>query len=715
MPRKKKFQPKTTGSKQEIRRRIIEAFQDSPNQLLNYKRISKKLNIKKEAIKKLVHVIMEELGESGELVQVDRGNFRLNFEQTIVEGRIDMTNRGAAYLVCEGMDEDIFIPPKSINRALHGDVVKAGLVVRKRGRRHEAEVLEVVKRAKTDFVGTIELHENFGFVIADDKKMLSDIFIPGSELGKVINGEKVVARITEWPENSNKPTGSIIDVLGMAGENETEMHAILAEFGLPYKFSEQVLEEAEKISGDISKEEIKKRRDMRETKTFTIDPDDAKDFDDAISFRRIDDGLVEIGVHIADVSHYLEEGSVLDREAFDRATSVYLVDRVVPMLPERLSNDLCSLNPHTDKLCFSAVFQIDPQAKVRQRWFGRTVIHSDKRFTYAQAQEVLDSGKGDLADELKQVNDLAKKLRKSRFKNGSIGFDSLEVKFELDENGKPLGVKIKHHSTANELIEEFMLLANREVAEFIGKPKSNEPTRTFVYRIHDSPDEEKLANFKEFIKKFGYGFSAKSNRDISESFNRLFDKIEGKSEEYVIEQLAIRTMAKAVYSTKNIGHYGLHFSHYSHFTSPIRRYPDVMVHRLLQHYLDNGKSADQSLYESHCKHCSSMEKMATDAERSSIKYKQVQFMQDKVGEVFEGIISGMNDYGIFVELTENKCEGMIRLRSMSDDYYYFDNKDFCVIGTRKKRIFEIGQKAYVKISKADLLKKQLDFELVQAT
>ena len=710
--KKSKRQPRASGSKSEIRRKILEAFRSSPKQTFNYKRISKKLNIKKEVIKKLVAITMDELAESGELIKIDRGAFKLNFKQTVIEGRIDMANKGAGYLVCEGMDEDVFIPPNSMNKALHGDLVRAGLVIRKEGRRHEAEVLEVLERAKTDFVGTVQLHESFAFVVVDDKKMSTDIFIPGREMGKVISGEKVVARITDWPEDSNNPVGSIIDVLGMAGDNDVEMHSILAEFGLPYKFDNKILKQAEDIQGEITAQEIKKRRDMRKAVTFTIDPDDAKDFDDAISVEKLKDDLWEIGVHIADVSHYIKEGSALDKEAYDRATSVYLVDRVVPMLPERLSNDLCSLNPHTDKLCFSAVFKINKDAEVQDRWFGRTVIHSDRRFTYAQAQQVLDTKEGDFSEEILQVNSLARKLRKRRFNNGSIGFESLEVKFELDDKGNPTGVSIKHHTDANELIEEFMLLANREVAEFIGKTKGSEKAKTFVYRVHDSPNVEKLNQFQEFISKFGYSFNAKSNRSISDSFNKIFEQVTGKNEEYVIEQLAIRTMAKAIYTTKNIGHYGLHFSHYSHFTSPIRRYPDVMVHRLLQRYLDKGTSAEQALYEDYCKHCSAMEKLATEAERASIKYKQVQYLQDKIGNEYEAIVSGMNDYGIFVELTESKCEGMVRLRAMTDDYYYFDAKNFMVIGSRTKKIYEIGQKLYVSVLKADLVKKQLDFKLL---
>lgn len=708
MSRKNKNDP----SRKEMRSRILDAFMDEPGSAFNYKRIAKKVGVKKEALKKLVSVIMQELEDSGDLVMVDRGKFKLNHKQQILEGRIDMTNKGAAYLVCENLEEDVFIPPRSMNKALHGDIVKAGLVLRKKGRRLEAEVLEVIKRAKKEFVGTIELHERFAFVVPDDKKMFVDIFIPGNELGKVITGEKVVVELVEWQEKSNNPVGKIVDVLGMAGENEVEMHAILAEYGLPYKFPDSILQAADKIPAEISKEEIKKRRDFRKTTTFTIDPDDAKDFDDALSIEKVEEDLWEIGVHIADVTHYIRENSTLEKEAFERATSVYLVDRVVPMLPERLSNDLCSLNPHTDKLCFSAVFKMNSKAEVKARWFGRTIIHSDHRFTYDTAMKSIKDKKGKLNEELVTLNEMAKKMRRRRFQKGSIGFESLEVKFKLDEKGNPTGIYYKEHGETNELIEEFMLLANREVAEFVSRKKKGDGhSPTFVYRVHDDPDPEKIEQFRNFVAKLGHGFNPKSHGKLSESFNHLFKEIEGQTEEYVIEQMAIRTMAKATYTTKNIGHYGLAFRHYTHFTSPIRRYPDMMVHRLLQHYLDGGKSADQDVFEEACKHSSYMEKLAVEAERASIKYKQVQFLQDKIGTVFEGMVSGMNDYGIFVEIVENKCEGMVRLRDIQDDYYYFDSKTFSVKGSKRGREFNVGDRIDIKIAKADLIKKQLDFRL----
>lgn len=708
---KKKKDKKKGGDRGELRSRILEAFRKEPGVIMNHKRISRRLNLKNDPHKKLVNELMEELAENGEILHVDRGQFRFNLRQEIIEGRIDMTNRGAAYLVSENLEEDIFIPPRSMNRALHGDIVKAGIIMPKKGRRLEAEVLEVLKRAKTEFVGRVELHEKFGFVIPDDKKMQVDIFIPGHELGKVITGEKVLVEITEWREGSANPTGKVLDVLGMAGENEVEMHAILAEFGLPYAFTEKVLGAAEEISGNITEAEIRKRRDFRMKTTITIDPVDAKDFDDALSIEQIGDDRWEIGIHIADVSHYVREGSTLDQEAYRRGTSVYLVDRVVPMLPERLSNNLCSLVPGQDRLCFSAVFEMNGKAEVEKRWFGRTIIHSDRRFSYEEAQAVLDRQEGDYAQVLRQLNQLSRLLRKRRFGKGSIGFDSIEVKFRLDEKGNPLSVYFKEHGETNELIEEFMLLANREVAEHVSGKNREEGNQTFVYRVHDNPDPEKLSQFRNFVARFGYSFNPKSQKQVSDSFNHLFKEVEGKNEEYVIEQLAIRTMAKAIYTTKNIGHYGLAFPKYTHFTSPIRRYPDVMVHRLLQRYLDKAVPAGADEYEEHCRHCSNMEKLAVEAERSSIKYKQVQFLQEKIGQVYDGIISGLNDYGIFVEILENKCEGMVRFREIGDDYYYFDSKEYCVKGSRKGRQFNIGDKVKVKIVKADLLKKQLDFSI----
>jgi len=545
--------------------------------------------------------------------------------------------------------------------------------------------------------------------VPDSKRMPVDIFIPLSKLNGAENGEKAIARMTDWPSDADSPFGEIIQVLGKPGENETEMHAILAEYGLPAKFPKEIVEEAEKIDTAIKASEIKKRRDMRNVTTFTIDPLDAKDFDDALSVRKLKNGNWEIGVHIADVSHYLKEGSTLDQEAFDRATSVYLVDRVVPMLPEVLSNFACSLRPDEEKYCFSAIFEIDENTKLINEWFGRTVIKSDKRFAYEDAQKIIESGEGDFAEEILTLDGLAKQMRKDRFKKGAIDFHTLEVKFELDEKGEPLGVFIKEQKDANKLIEEFMLLANKRVATFIGSKQKRLP---FVYRIHANPDPEKLQTFSEFIKKFGYRIDTTSPKGITSTINRLMNDITGKAEEQLISQLAIRTMAKAEYSTENIGHYGLGFHYYSHFTSPIRRYPDVMVHRLLQHYLDGGNAVNQEELEEKCKHSSEREKLATDAERASIKFMQVKFMQGKEGEIFAGVVSGVSDFGLFVELEESKCEGLIRLKSLTDDYYTFNPDNFALEGKRTGKVYRIGDELTVKVLKADLAKKQLDFELM---
>jgi ribonuclease R len=541
-----------------------------------------------------------------------------------------------------------------------------------------------------------------------------DIFIPIENLNKATSGQKAIAKIIDWPENQKNPIGEIIEVLGMPGDNEVEMHAILAEFGLPYEFPKRVLESAEKISDIISEEEISRRRDFRKITTFTIDPFDAKDFDDALSYQKLKNGNIEVGVHIADVTHYVRPNSTLEKEAFERATSVYLVDRVVPMLPERLSNLICSLRPNEDKLCFSAVFEMDAEAHIIKQWFGKTIINSVRRFAYEEAQEVIETGKGDLSEEILALQELAKKLRKKRFQAGSIAFERSEVKFNLDENAKPIGVYLKENKESNQLIEEFMLLANKKVAEFIGKPDAHNHVRTFVYRVHDEPNQEKLNAFSLFIKRFGYQMQTKTPKKIAESMNQLLVDVQGKNEQTVVETLAIRTMAKAIYSTKNIGHYGLAFDYYSHFTSPIRRYPDMMVHRLLEHYLEGGKTVPPDKYEEMCKHSSDMEQLSANAERASVKYKQVEFMKDNVGKEFTGIISGVTQWGIYVELNDNKCEGMVPVRTLTDDFYEFDEAEFALIGERFKRRYTMGDDVTIKVVSANMVKKQLDFEIVKA-
>jgi ribonuclease R/exosome complex exonuclease DIS3/RRP44 len=636
-----------------------------------------------------------------------------------------MTSRKTGYFVCDELEHDVFIPFINLNHALDNDKVKAYVYNRRSSRKPEAEVIEIVERHKTEFVGVIDIQKNFGFVTTANAKMYTDIFIPKNKLGEAEHGDVVLVKLEDWPAKADSPFGSVIKVLGKPGEHNTEIHAILAEYGLPYDFPIEVEAYANKLETSITQDEIAKRRDMRKVLTFTIDPKDAKDFDDALSFQVLDNGNYEIGVHIADVSHYLKEGTILDDEAYKRATSVYLVDRVVPMLPEVLSNYACSLRPHEEKYTFSAIFELTPKAEVVNQWFGRTIIFSDQRFSYEEAQQIIETKSGAIPAEISltgkeykvpaeivaatlKQDELAKILRRKRMAEGAISFDKVEVKFNLDENAEPVGVFFKISKDANHLIEEFMLLANKKVAEFIGKQK-----KTFVYRIHDEPNEDKLINLQTVISKFGYAINMKSKYDISKSLNKLLNDVNGKKEQNLVDTLTIRSMSKAKYSTENIGHYGLAFDFYSHFTSPIRRYPDVMVHRLLQYYLDGGKSADADIYEEKCAHSSDMEGLAAQAERDSVKYMQVKYMQDHKDQEFLGVISGVTEWGIYVEIIENKCEGMVRIREIKEDYYTFDEKQYALVGQATDSILQLGDEVFVKVKNADLVKKQLDFHFIR--
>ncbi len=719
--------PKKNGSKdKDFSTKIIKILSTNANKAFNYKQIAALLE--KDDTKSRNEIIrdLKLLAASKKIIETEPGKYLIKaVSQDYYEGKIDMTSRKTAYFVCPEFEEDVFIPTNNLNRSMDGDTVKVYVYNRRKGKRPEGEVIEVLERKKTEFVGVIDIQKNFAFVSTANPKMYTDIFIAKDKLGDAEQGDVVVVKIEDWPKRADSPFGSVIKVLGKPGENDTEIHAILAEYGLPYDFPIEVEKYAQDLDTSIQASEIANRRDMRDTLTFTIDPKDAKDFDDALSFKKLENGNYEIGIHIADVSYYVKEGTILDQEAYDRGTSVYLVDRVVPMLPEVLSNFACSLRPNEEKYTFSAVFEIDEKAKVVDQWFGRTVTYSDQRFAYEEAQYIIETKDATIpaetsitcesyvvSDEIVaatlKLNELAKILRRKRMADGAISFDKVEVKFTLDEKSEPTGVYFKVSKDANHLIEEFMLLANRKVAEFIGKQK-----KTFVYRIHDEPNEDKLIAMQTVISKFGYKIDLRSKKDISTSLNNLMAEVNGKKEQNLIDTLAIRTMSKAKYSTKNIGHYGLAFDYYSHFTSPIRRYPDVMVHRLLQFYLDGGKSVSEDEYENKCEHSSSMEGLATSAERDSIKYMQVKYMQDHKDEEFLGVISGVTEWGIFVEIVANKCEGMCRIREIKDDYYTFDEKQYALVGATSGSTLQLGDEVWVKVKNADLVKKQLDFTFIR--
>ena len=718
--------PKKLGNKpKDFTAQLFKILSKEPSKSFNYKQIAAILELSDTKSRNEIIRDLKILKTQDKIHETEIGKYQIISKSEYYEGVIDMTSRKNGYFVCEELEDDVFVPFINLNHALDGDKVKAYIYNRRSSRKPEAEVLEILERKKTEFVGVIDIQKNFGFVTTTNTKMYTDIFIPKNKINEAEHGDVVLVTLEDWPKKADSPFGSVIKVLGKPGEHNTEIHAILAEYGLPYDFPIEVEAYANKIDTSITEEEIKKRRDMRDVLTFTIDPKDAKDFDDALSFQVLENGNYEIGVHIADVSHYLQEGTILDDEAYNRATSVYLVDRVVPMLPEVLSNFACSLRPNEEKYTFSAVFQLNDKAEVVDSWFGRTVIYSDQRFAYEEAQSIIES-KSDLipaeisltgkeysvpkpiVDATLKMDELAKNLRRKRMAAGAISFDKVEVKFHLNEEAEPIGVYFKQSKDSNHLIEEFMLLANRKVAEFIGKQK-----KTFIYRIHDEPNEDKLINLQTVIAKFGYSINFRSKKDISSSLNNLLSEVQGKKEQNLVDTLTIRSMSKAAYSTENIGHYGLAFDYYSHFTSPIRRYPDVMAHRLLQFYLDGGKSVNEEEYEEKCMHSSDRENLAAKAERDSVKYMQVKYMQDHKDEEFLGVISGVTEWGIYVEIIENKCEGMCRIREIRDDYYTFDDKQYALVGEVSKNILQLGDEIYVKVKNADLVKKQLDFHYLR--
>ena len=777
---KNKIYKKKNNIIKHLTRNILQVLNKNSSQTLNYKQVASKLEItdangKTQVLKKLVALVGEQ-----KVKEVDRGKFQIIPNEKYHYGKMDINARGNGFVICDDLEHDIYIPNRNLNHALHNDLVKVYAYKRKANGKQEGDIVEIIERAKTDYVGVLQLNKNFGFVIPDDPKMYVDVFVPLKKIKDANDGDKVLVSIKDWPENSKNPFGKITEVLGKPGDHDTEIHSILLEYNLPYKFPENVEEDAAKLPIEITKEEIAKRRDFRDTLTFTIDPATAKDFDDALSFKILKNGNYEIGIHIADVSHYVQEGTILEQEAYYRATSVYLVDRVVPMLPEVLSNNVCSLRPNEEKLTFSAVFELDSNAKLKNQWFGRTVIYSDARFAYEEAQVIIESnvqssvfsdqssvdskqhvipterGTNDeesftqnpklsvsssevenlnltipktisltekeyqvtpqIGEAILTLDKLAKILRVERMKEGALTFDRAEVRFNLDENSNPVGVFFKTQKDANKLIEEFMLLANKKVAQFIGKKKNGQPSKqTFVYRIHDEPDLSKLTDLQRIVNNFGYKIQTDTREHITQSLNQLLKDVKGKPEQNMVETLTIRSMSKAVYTTQNIGHYGLAFDYYSHFTSPIRRYPDVMTHRLLQHYLDGGKSPNAAPYEEKCEHSSEREYMATKAERDSIKYMQVKYMQDHQNKMFKGVITGVTDWGIYVEIIENKCEGMVRIRDIKDDYYTFDEKQYALVGQATHNLITLGDEVMVKVKKTDLERKHLDFYLISET
>ena len=714
MAKKKEKKAGKRMKKSEMSERLISLFHTKPNETFSLKQLSSSLNLTTHPLKMLCADIITEMIEDDFLQEVEKGHYKLNDHGLIMTGVFQRKSNGKNSFIPDDGGETIFIAERNSAHAMNNDKVKIALFAKRKNRNPEGEVIEILERANDTFVGTLKVEKFYAFLLTENRTLANDIFIPKDKLKGGKNGDKAVVKIVEWPEEAKNPIGQVIDILGKAGENTTEMHAILAEFGLPYVYPKNVETAAEKIPAEISEADYAEREDFRNVTTFTIDPKDAKDFDDALSIRLIKPGLWEVGVHIADVTHYVKEGSIIDKEAEKRATSVYLVDRTIPMLPERLCNFICSLRPNEEKLAFSVIFDITEKGEVRDSRIVHTVINSDRRFTYEEAQQIIETKEGDFKEEVLTLDTIAKALREKRFSAGAINFDRYEVKFEIDEKGKPISVYFKESKDANKLVEEFMLLANKTVAEKIGCVPKNKKAKVLPYRIHDLPDPEKLENLSQFIARFGYKVRTSGTKtDISKSINHLLDDIHGKKEENLIETVSIRAMQKARYSTHNIGHYGLAFEYYTHFTSPIRRFPDMMVHRLVTKYMDGGRSVSEAKYEDLCDHSSNMEQIAANAERASIKYKQVEFMSERLGQIYDGVISGVTEWGLYVELNENKCEGLVPVRDLDDDYYEFDEKNYCLRGRRKNKIYSLGDAITVRVARANLEKKQLDFELIE--